>query len=56
MKKKTTITMSRLNGTGVQKLEFRELKVDANIYFQGEKYRILGKKVGARGEWKLSTK
>lgn len=54
MKKKTTITMSRLNGTGVQKFEFRELKVDSNIYFEGEKYRILGKKIGAKGKWKIS--
>ena len=54
--KKTTITISRLNGTGVQKLEFRKLKVDAVVYFEGEKYWIVGKKVGGRGEWKYGTK
>ena len=55
MKKKTTIIISRMNYTGTQKLEFRELKVGANIYFEGEKYRILSKKIGAKGEWKLSV-
>lgn len=53
MVKKTTITISRMNGTGVQKLEFRKLKVGAFVYFQSEKYRILGKKIGAKGKWKL---
>ncbi len=52
--KKTTITISRLNSTGVQMLEFTELKVGRVVYFEHEKYWILAKKVGAKGKWKYS--
>jgi len=48
MKKKTIITISRLNGTGVQKLTFTELKPDKTVIFEGEKYFILYKKVGKK--------
>ena len=51
--KKTTITISRLiNGTGVQKLVFTKLTPGLSVNFEGEKYTILAKKVGAKGKWK----
>lgn len=48
--KKTIITFSRLNGTGVQKMVFYDLKPGKKLEFEGEKYTILYKKVGKK-EW-----
>lgn len=46
--KKTTITFSRLNGTGVQKMVFTSLTPDNTLIFEGEKYYILYRKVGRK--------
>jgi hypothetical protein len=47
----TTITFSRLNGTGVQKMVFTELKPDKTLEFEGEKYFILYKKIGKKEQY-----
>ena len=48
-KMKHHLTMSRLNGTGVQSLKYNKLKVGKKIWFNGESYTILYIKRVKRG-------
>jgi len=43
---KYRITISRLNSTGVQLIEFNKLKVGRKLRFENESYTILTTKVG----------
>ena len=57
MKKKTKhrITISRLNGTGVQELFYGKIKAGNNIWIEGEKYTILTtRKKDKKGKWKYT--
>lgn len=47
----TTITFSKLDGTGVRKISFSKLEPDMSLRFEGEKYYILYKKVGKKEKY-----
>ena len=52
---KKRITISRLNGTGVQELIYEEIKVDKHIWIGVEKYTILAtRKKDKNGKWKYT--